>query len=232
MTVQTRRVSVRPYSCLAALVLALLAESRATAATRYVAAGGDFQAALNAAQPGDEIVLAAGARFVGAFSLPIKPFGPVITIRSSATLPERRVTPADGELLPTIASGAVLSALTGTGASNWRLDGLRFESNLNGEGNVIGLQDATNIAMDRLLIVAGAQGQKRGIMGNGSQITLTRSHIANIWRTGQDSQAFCAWDGPGPYTVRDNFLEAASENVMFGGANSRSADRIPSDILV
>ena len=123
-------------------------------------------------------------------------------------------------------------ALTGVGAANWRLDGVRFESNTSGEGNIIELQDATAITMDRLLIIAGAAGQKRAIMGNGRQITLTRSHIANIWRSGQDSQAFCAWDGAGPYTLTDNYLEAASENVMFGGANSRAADRVPADILV
>jgi hypothetical protein len=69
-------------------------------------------------------------------------------------------------------------------------------------------------------------------MGNGRQVTLTRSHIANIWSSGVDSQAFCAWDGAGPYTITDNYLEAASENVMFGGADSASADRIPSDITV
>jgi hypothetical protein len=69
-------------------------------------------------------------------------------------------------------------------------------------------------------------------MGNGRSITLTRSHISGIWRAGQDSQAFCAWDGGGPFTITDNFLEAASENVMFGGANSQSAANIPSDILV
>ncbi len=42
-------------------------------ATINVPAGGDVQAALNAAQPGDEIVLAAGATFVGSFTLPNKP---------------------------------------------------------------------------------------------------------------------------------------------------------------
>jgi hypothetical protein len=197
-----------------------------------VNAGGDLQAALNAAQPGDQIVLAAGARFVGTFLLPPKPFGAVITIRSSQTLPGRRLTPADAPLLPTIAPNGTEAALTGNGVSNWRLDGLRFESTTTGEGNIIELQDATAITMDRLLIVAGPQGQKRAILGNGRQITLTRSHIANIWRSGQDSQAFCAWDGAGPYTVTDNYLEAASENVMFGGANSRAADRVPSDIVV
>ena len=214
------------------LVSLLASPGLSAAATLQVAAGGDFQAALNAARPGDVIVLQAGARFVGAFQLPAKPSGPVITIQSSAALPARRVTPADAPLMPTIASGSVQSAITAIGVSNWRLDGLRFESNSTGQGDVIALQDATNIVMDRLLIVAAPQGQRRGVLGNGRQITLTRSHIAQIWRSGQDSQAFCAWDGAGPYTITDNYLEAASENVMFGGADSRSSDRVPADILV
>jgi hypothetical protein len=203
-----------------------------SAATRTVNAGGDLQAALNAAQPGDEIVLQAGARFTGSFGLPVKPAGAVIVIRSSAKLPVRRIGPADAPMMPTIVSPTVDPALSGTGTSNWRLEGIRFESNPYGEYNIISLQDVTNITMDRLLIVGGPNGQKRGIMGNGRQVTLVRSYIANIWKSGQDSQAFCAWDGGGPYTVYDNYLEAASENVMFGGANSKSADRIPSDILV
>ena len=214
------------------LILLLLAASPLSAEIRQVRSGGDFQAALSAAQPGDEIVLEAGTRFVGAFRLPAKPFGSLITIRSSATLPERRLTPADAPLLPTIASGSGDPALTGGGASQWKLDGLRFESNSAGTGNIIELQDVSNITMDRLLIIAGSSGQKRAIMGNGRHVTLTRSHIANIWTNGQDSQAFCAWDGAGPYTITDNYLEAASENVMFGGANSKASDRIPSDIVV
>ena len=219
-------------ACVVPFVLLGLPPTLAGAATRTVNAGGDLQAALNAAQPGDEVVVAAGARFTGMFQLPVKPFGPVITIRSSQVLPARRLTPADAPLLPVIASGGAMSALTATGTSNWRLDGLQFESTTTGEGNIIDLQDATAITMDRLLIVAGPAGQKRAIKGNGRQITLTRSHIANIWRAGQDSQAFCAWDGAGPYTVTDNYLEAASENVMFGGANSLAPDRVPADILV
>jgi hypothetical protein len=187
---------------------------------------------LNAANPGDVIVLTAGARYVGSFTLPTKAAGPPITIRSSATLPERRIGPQDANLLPTLASPVIYRILDGTGASNWRLDGIRFESVSNGEGDVVVLQDSTNIYMDRLLIVGGVNGQKRGIRGNGKQITLTRSYIANIWRSGQDSQAFCAWDGAGPYTITNNYLEAASENVLFGGADGLSPDRIPSDILV
>jgi hypothetical protein len=217
---------------LAGLAL-LIAPSALTAQTiHHVNAGGDLQAALNAAQPGDIVSIEAGARFVGTFRLPSKAFGPVITVRSSAALPDRRVTPADAPLMPTLSSGGVESALSAIGTSNWRIEGLNFESTTTGEGNVVALQDATNIVLDRILLVAGPAGQKRGVMGNGQHITLTRSHIANIWRSGQDSQAFCAWDGAGPYAVTDNYLEAASENIMFGGANSQSADRVPADILV
>jgi hypothetical protein len=230
--VPTRGVPGRGTGLLLSFVLAAAAGEPARAASLVVNAGGNLQAALDAAQPGDVIVLQAGARFVGQFRLPPKPDGPVITIRSSATLPDRRITPADSALLPKIAPAAIGTVLDGTGASNWRLDGIQFESVSNGQGDILVLHDSSNIYMDRLLMVAGPFGQKRGIRGNGRQITLTRSHIANIWREGQDSQTFCAWDGAGPYTLTNNFLEAASENVMFGGSDSLSADRIPSDILV
>ena len=197
-----------------------------------VNSGGNLQGALDTAAPGDTIVVAAGARFTGPFRLPVKPAGEVITIRSSANVPSRRIRPDDTALMPTIVSSTVEPALSGTGTSNWRLEGLRFEANTYGEGPVIALQDVTNITLDRVLILGGPTGQKRGVMGNGRQVTLTRSHIANIWWSGVDSQAFCAWDGAGPYTITDNYLEAASENVMFGGADSASAERIPSDITV
>jgi hypothetical protein len=227
---RTRLLVLRTLSTAALIGTSFAADARA--ATTVVAAGADLQAALNAAQPGDELVLQAGARFVGSFRLPAKAAGPVITIRSSATLPDRRITPQDANLLPTLASAVVSAVLDGTGAANWRLDGIRFESVVNGQGDVIVLQDSTNIYLDRILMVAGVNGQKRGIRGNGKQITLTRSYIANIRASGQDSQAFCAWDGAGPYTIVNNYLEAASENVMFGGADSKSLDRVPSDILI
>ena len=204
----------------------------AVAATTVVPAGADLQMALNAAHAGDVLVLQAGARYVGPFTLPPNPSGPPITIRSSAILPERRIGPQDAALLPTLASPVAWAILDGTGASNWRLDGIAFEPVVDGTGEVILLQESTNIYLDRLLIVGGINGQKRGIRGNGQKITLTRSYLANIARTSQDSQAFCAWDGAGPYTITNNYLEAASENVMFGGADSKTADRIPSDILV
>jgi hypothetical protein len=223
LVLRTLSILVMIWTCFAA---------EAVAATTKVPAGADLQLVLNAARPGDVLVLQPGARYIGPFKLPPNLAGPTITIRSAAILPERRIGPQDIALLPTLAAAVASPIVDGVGAANWRLDGIALESVLDGTGEVILLQDSTNIYLDRLLIVGGVNGQKRGIRGNGQRITLTRSYIANIARASQDSQAFCAWDGAGPYTLTNNYLEAASENVMIGGADSQSPDRVPSDILV
>ena len=67
--------------------------------TTFVAAGGNLQNALNAAQPGDTILLEAGATFSGSFTLPVKSGNAWIVIRTSApdsSLPPEgtRMTPA------------------------------------------------------------------------------------------------------------------------------------------
>lgn len=221
---------MKPISFVAALLI-LSAAQPLSAATIVVKAGESVQAAITKAQPGDEITLEAGAKFVGALVLPAKPFGQKITIRSSALLPERRIGPADVALLPTI-SATSAAAITATNTGNWRLDGLKLDPTFP-FGEVVSIFNSNSIEMDRLYIEAvGTQQQKRAIGGNGKSIKLSRSYIAGIWVAGQDSQAFAAWDGAGPYTIVDNYLEAASENILFGGADSSVPENLPSDILV
>jgi len=198
-----------------------------------VYAGGDLQAALNAAEAGDEVVLDSGAVFTGNFSLPPKPFSiSPITLRSSERLEDRQVVEEDASRMATISSPNVITALEIKGTANWKIVGIRFTSNQLGAGNVVECQDVDSILIDRTLFVGGAQGQKRAVLCNGTNITITRNHWANVYGSGQDSQCFLAYDGMGPYTLRDNFFECASENIMFGGDDSKSALRIPSNILV
>src|SRR5687768_12829296 len=54
-----------------------------TGQTIQVGAGGDLQAALNSAQPGDVVSIAPGATFVGNFTLPKKAGDGWITVRSA-----------------------------------------------------------------------------------------------------------------------------------------------------
>ena len=71
-------------TCVFAFVLFVTA-TVARAATLNVPAGGDLQAALNAARPGDVITLQPGATYVGNFVLPNKgAISDYITIRSAA----------------------------------------------------------------------------------------------------------------------------------------------------
>lgn len=210
----------------------LLTATSAQAATLSVAPGQSIQNAINQARPGDEIVLQAGGTYTGELLFPEKGGTQPIVVRSSLALPLRRITPADRTLLPSLGSGSVAPAATVTG-SHWHFVGLAFRANTNGQANLIHVRgDASDVLFDRLLMEGGPVGQRRGIALNGRSTTITRCHIANMWQEGNDSQAVAGWDGPGPFVITDNYLEGASENIIFGGADPSSIDRIPSDIRI
>src|SRR5262249_34471329 len=110
------------------------------AATITVNAGGDLQAAINAAQPGDTIALQAGAVFTGPYTLPAKPGAAFITIRSAtpdAALPGggTRITPNySGPLAKVQATAAGPAFNTAAAASYWRLMFLEIFSNASTAG--------------------------------------------------------------------------------------------------
>src|SRR5215510_11043159 len=84
----------------ALLLILLTTASAALAATITVPAGGDLQAAINNAAPGDTIVLEAGATYRGPFVLPKKTGDAFITIQSSrAGEITARVSPSQSGLL-------------------------------------------------------------------------------------------------------------------------------------
>ena len=90
-----------------------------------------------------------------------------------------------------------------------------------------------DLVVDRLYIHGDAEkGQKRGIALNSASTTITGSYISDIKVVGQDSQAICGWNGPGPYAITNNYLEAAGENVMFGGSDPSVPNLVPADITV
>jgi hypothetical protein len=216
-----------------------------------VNAGGDFQAALNTAKPGDTILLQAGATFTGNFVLPVKSGSSYITIRSAApdgSLPpaNTRITPAYAAALPKIQSPNNVPAIaTAPGAHHFALVCLELRANYQGIGDIIVLGDGDrftqttlaavphDLIVDRLYVHGDpVYGQKRGIGLNSASTTIVNSYISEIKTDGQDSQAIAGWNGPGPYTIVNNYLEAASENLLIGGADPGIPNLVPSDITI
>lgn len=243
--------SVRPARrrviCLAASLLAA-GSLPAHAATISVAAGGDFQAALNKAVAGDTILLQAGATFSGNFVLPAKAGTAFITVRSSASdgsLPAAgvRMTPAYASLLPKIKSPNTSSAIkAGAGSHHWRLQFLEFQANSGGYGEILRLGSSSETAaanqphhlvLDRVYVHGDAKlGSKRGIALNSADTSILNSHISDIKAQGIDSQAIAGWNGPGPYLIENNYLEASGENMMLGGADPAIQGLVPANITI
>ena len=241
------------YTALA-LLLVVCGAATSRAATLTVSAGGNFQAALNAAQPGDTIVLQAGASFTGPFTLPNKGASTEwITIRTStpdsALAPATgRISPADAPLLPKLLSAGFGEAAlqTAPGAHHYRLIGIEIRPSnpaamiydLVKLGNATPAQNTLDkvphhLTLDRCLITAFPfQTLKRGIALHSASTDLTGCYIAGFKSADQDAQAVAGWNGPGPFRIINNYLEASGENVMFGGATPGIAGLVPSDIEI
>ena len=225
------------WTCVCALAAIALCAARVEAATILVAAGGDLQGALDTAQPGDTVLLEEGAEFVGNFVLPVKSGAGWITVRTSApdsVLPPAgvRIQPSHAGLLARLRSPNTSAALMTAAASHhWVIAYLEFGANAGGQGEILRIGDgsAGQNTLDKVpqyfslhhLYIHGdpVDGQKRGIALNAAHVTITDSYIAECKGIGQDTQAIGGWNGPGPYVIENNYLEAAGENVMFGGAD-------------
>ena len=131
------------------------------AADIFVAAGGDVQAAIDAALPGQIIELEAGATFTGNFTLPNKTGDDWIYIRTSdyANLPApgTRIDPTDASHMAHLVSTNKTSLLlSDANAHNFRFIGIEFENTYAATDvvyNIVRLQDdAHDITFDRVYI--------------------------------------------------------------------------------
>lgn len=220
-----------------------------TGKTISVGAGQDLQAALNSAQPGDVVSIAAGATFTGNFVLPKKDGDGWITVRTStpdANLPASgtQVTPAQADLMPKLISPNSAPTLNAApGAQGYRLVGLDVSvaPSVNTIFNIVALggdqatlaDTPSNFVIDRSYIHGQPQTNAfRGVLLNSARSAVIDSYISDIHAVGFDSQAILGYNGPGPFKIVNNHLEAAGENIMFGGADSRSAALSPADIEI
>ncbi len=220
-----------------------------------VPAGGNLQTALNNAQRGDEIVLAAGATYSGNFTLPAKSGSSAsgwITIRSDklSQLPSigTRVTSANATLMPKIVSPNTSPAIkTAAGTSGWWLAGLEVtvsSSVTTQQWGLIFLGESgssqstlasvpSDLVLDRMYIHGQTNTNlTRCISLNSARSQVSDSYVVECHGKGFDSQAIWGGNGPGPYKIVNNTLQGAGENIMFGGSDPTIPGLVPSDIEI
>lgn len=234
----------------------------AAAATLTVCSSGcaytALQPAIDAAAPGDTILLRAGQTFVGNVVLRAKPASSSwITIRSDA--PDSSL-PADGvrlvpsgkpgantsrSLLPRLlGQGGALKTTpvirTAAGAHHYVLKFLEVDGAANlGFETLITIGDDTtatpaqDIVLDRIYAHGDPyKGMKRGVTLNGIRTDVLNSYISDIKAVNADSQAIAGYNGAGPFRIINNYLEAAGENILFGGSDPAVQGLVPTGIEI
>jgi len=213
-------------------------------------AGGDLQTVIDAAWCGDTILLPPSVTFRGNFTLRKKPCDGFITIQTDVEqagpfAPGVRLDPTAAAPLASLQSPNNLATLrTDAGAHHWRVQLVNFGPNVNGYGDIVDIGDGTKaqndlstvpylIVLDRIYMYGDPlQGQKRGIGLNAKDVAITNSTIRDIKTIGQDTQAIGGYNGPGPYVIENNYLEAAGENILFGGDDPYISGLIATGITV
>jgi hypothetical protein len=247
------KVAAVAIVCVAALGDAAAARGRTATVTDAVSPAiytpsttQELHTALELARPGDHIVLRNGVVYIGPFRLRRKEGEGWIEIRGQRGwgFPERgsRIGPASFRSLPKLVSKSRSVIVADPGAHHYRLSGLEIAP---APGtflfNVIELgidadaldQVPHDIEIERSFIHGDpVKGSRRGVALNGARITIADSYFSAFKEVGADSQAICGWNGPGPFRIENNHLEAAGENILFGGADPGIDGLVPSDIEV
>jgi len=207
-------------------------------------------AAYSQCTGGEHIVIPAGTVLTGGIELPARDFSDFVTIRSSGEMPEMavRVNPIQSAYATLKGSyPGETPLIIKNKASKIRLSGLKFEPFSEtddtirnyymlqiGEafGQLARADNPTQIIVDHCVIDPPNNIQVvHGILNDGYKVAIISSWLGNIKTYGgQDSQAVFSVDGRGAHVYNNTLFEAASESVMYGGADNRIEGLVPTNV--
>ena len=144
--------------------------------------------------------------------------------------------------MPKLTSAGDFVVATDPGAHHYRFVGLEFAPKAGsfvstliqfGDTEASAAAVPHHLIVDRCYVHGDARiGSRRGIALNARDAAVIDSYVSDFKEVGADSQAISGWNGPGPLKIANNYLEAAGENIMFGGADPKIQDLVPSDIEI
>ena len=90
----------------------------------------------------------------------------------------------------------------------------------------------SRVTLDGLHVAAGASGGHRGIALHGSDLTVRNCRVTNFWEERRQSQGIWAHNGPGPYTIEHNYVEASGIGILTGGDAIKIPGCVPTDVII
>lgn len=243
-----------PQSCF----YTALAATPSPGKTIRLAAPSDLQSAINHAQCGDTLELAAGTRFEGNFIFPPKRCDDLhwITITTGGQLPPEgtRISPCFAGMsslpgrpsFPCTSPSKVMATLvvppSGTlkVSDHYRFIGLELTRSPGAVINaLVSAQNSSKLVFDRVWLHGnGSDETTRGIAFPGASfLAVIDSYFSDFHCTAltgacTDAQALWAGTGDvagGTYKIVDNFLEASGENILMGGGGGSAT---PADLEI
>lgn len=191
-----------------------------------------LQELINTATSGATITLPDNSEHIGNFVInkPLTITGRGVKIRTPNISPAISQPPNTG---PVVIEGVDqgIEILTTPGVAP-RLGGAVIEDIVrSGSGTTTALAEVPQGLTLRNCDIHGQPDQevKRGVTANCANFIAERTKIREIHGKGYDTQAILVWNGPGPFTIQDCYLEASGENFMSGGADAKIPNLVPAN---